>query len=131
MDADDNQLEQHRCIIHYTIGRCKGLDISAGYPIYVCGIDVVQKCVILGKNGDLFSDSLIAQDITLISVENNVSPVRVCAKIRYQHKEQPATAWMQDGLLHAQFNGSQCTITKGQAVVLYDGETVIGGATIC
>lgn len=131
VDTDGNQLGQHRGIIHYTIGQRKGLGISAGYPLYVCGIDAVQNRVILGKNGDLFSDSLIAQDVNLISVERIVSPMRVCAKIRYRHKEQPATAWMQDGLLHVQFDEPQRAITKGQAVVLYDGETVIGGATIC
>ena len=52
------------------------------------------------------------------------------AKIRYRHKEQPATAWMENGRLYVKFDEPQRAITSGQAVVLYDGDTVIGGGTI-
>ena len=130
VDKDGIRLGEHQGIIHYTIGQRKGLGISAGHPLYVCGIDTAQNRVILGENGDLFSDSLIADDVNLISVERLDEPMRVLAKIRYRHKEQPATAWMQDGILHVRFDEPQRAITKGQAVVLYDKETVVGGGTI-
>ena len=57
--------------------------------------------------------------------------VRVTAKIRYRHKEQPATAWQTpDGILHVKFDEPQRAITKGQAVVMYDGDEVVGGGVI-
>lgn len=57
--------------------------------------------------------------------------MRVTAKIRYRHKEQPATV-VQTGPeeMEVRFDKPQRAVTRGQAVVLYDCDTVIGGGTI-
>ena len=121
----------HRGVIHYTIGQRKGLGISAPHPLYVCGICPEQNTVTLGGSQDLFSRRLTATDVNLISCDSLEKPVRVQAKIRYRHPEQPATAWITpDGVLHVEFDEPQRAITCGQAVVLYDGETVVGGGRI-
>ena len=121
----------HRGVIHYTIGQRKGLGISAPHPLYVCGICPEQNTVTLGGSQDLFSRRLTATDVNLISCDSLEKPVRVQAKIRYRHPEQPATAWCTpDGVLHVEFDEPQRAITCGQAVVLYDGETVVGGGRI-
>ncbi len=131
VDTQGNALGTHRGIVHYTIGQRKGLGISAGHPLYVCGIEPETNRVVLGKNEELFSDVLEAEDVNLISVPSLAEPMRVRAKIRYRHQEQPATAWMtEDGRLHVKFDEPQRAITRGQAVVLYDGDTVVGGGTI-
>ncbi|MDE5769704.1 MAG: tRNA 2-thiouridine(34) synthase MnmA [Oscillospiraceae bacterium] len=131
IDPQGNILGQHRGIIHYTIGQRKGLGISAKTPLYVCEIRTDSNQVVIGQNQDLFSDSLIAGDVNLISVESLKEPLRVCAKIRYRHPEQPATAWQdEEGFLHVTFDQPQRAITKGQAVVLYQNDTVVGGGTI-
>ena len=118
-------------VIHYTIGQRKGLGISAPHPLYVCGICPEQNTVTLGGSQDLFSRRLTATDVNLISCDSLEKPVRVQAKIRYRHPEQPATAWCTpDGVLHVEFDEPQRAITCGQAVVLYDGETVVGGGRI-
>ncbi len=131
VDTKGNILGRHRGIVHYTIGQRKGLGIAAGHPLYVCGLDVPGNRVILGESENLFTDSLTAERVNLISVDSLTEPMRVKAKIRYRHKEQPATAWMtEDGLLHVKFDEPQRAITRGQAVVLYDGDIVIGGGTI-
>ena len=83
----------HRGVIHYTIGQRKGLGISAPHPLYVCGICPEQNTVTLGGSQDLFSRRLTATDVNLISCDSLEKPVRVQAKIRYRHPEQPATAW--------------------------------------
>ena len=129
-DTDGNRLGTHHGIIHYTIGQRRGLGISAGHPLYVCGIDPTENRVILGENAALFSDRLTADDVNLISVPDLTTPMRVAAKIRYRHKEQPALAWMKDGVLFVQFDAPQRAVTCGQAVVLYQGDTVVGGGTI-
>lgn len=123
---------RHRGIIRYTIGQRKGLGLSFSQPMYVCGIDPLKNQVILGENNELFSDRLIARDLNFIAVESIKEPLRVTAKIRYRHKEQPATA-VQTGPdeLTLRFDQPQRAITRGQAVVMYDGDTVIGGGTIC
>ncbi|MBR3631135.1 MAG: tRNA 2-thiouridine(34) synthase MnmA [Oscillospiraceae bacterium] len=131
VDTKGNVLGQHRGIIHYTIGQRRGLGVAAGHPLYVCGIEPAENRVVLGEQADLLSDSLTAEDVNLIAVERMDEPMRVLAKIRYRHREQPALAWMTDGILHVQFDEPQRAVTRGQAVVLYDGDTVIGGGTIC
>lgn len=131
VDTSGIVLGQHRGIIHYTVGQRKGLGISAKYPLYVQEIRTDTNQVVLGKNEELFSDSLTADDVNLISVDNLTEPLKCSAKIRYRHPEQPCTAWQtDDGILHVRFDAPQRAITRGQAVVLYQGETVVGGGTI-
>ena len=129
-DTSGNVIGMHHGIEHYTIGQRRGLGISAGHPVYVCGIVPEKNQVIVGERMDLFADTLVAEDVNLISLPSLDTPVRVAAKIRYRHPEQPAVAWMEDGKLYVKFDEPQRAITPGQAVVLYQGDTVIGGGTI-
>ena len=121
---------EHMGIIHYTIGQRKGLGIAAGRPVYVCDIRPEDNTVILGENDDLFSSTLVAGDINLISCESIVEPIRIKAKIRYRQPAQPAEAVIKNGKLYVTFDEPQRAITKGQAVVLYDGDIVVGGGVI-
>jgi tRNA-specific 2-thiouridylase len=131
VDTSGNILGQHRGIIHYTVGQRKGLGIAAKYPLYVQEIRTDTNQVVLGRNEELFSDSLIADDVNLIFAENLNEPLQCSAKIRYRHQEQPCTAWQTpDGILHVRFDEPQRAITRGQAVVLYQDDIVIGGGTI-
>lgn len=122
---------EHRGIIHYTIGQRKGLGLSFPQPMYVCGIDTDKNRVILGEHEELFSRELTAEDINLISRETIEEPIRVKAKVRYRHQEQPATV-IQTGedQIRVTFDQPQRAITKGQAVVLYQDDIVIGGGVI-
>ena len=131
-DTEGRVLGKHRGLIHYTVGQRKGLGISAPHPLFVCALDVENNNVILGKSEELFSKTLTADEINLIPFDALPSPMRVTAKIRYSHTPQPATVRQTDNdQLHVEFDQPQRAITPGQAVVLYDGDTVIGGGTIC
>lgn len=131
VDKNGNILGRHNGIIRYTLGQRKGLGISYSHPLYVIGINPSNNTIILGEESDLYSDSLIANDVNLIAVERLSFPIRVTAKVRYSQSEKPATAFCtDDGLLHVKFDEPQRAITKGQAVVIYDNDTVIGGGTI-
>ena len=131
LDPEFKRIGTHRGVIHYTIGQRKGLGISAPHPLYVCDICPADNTVTLGYSENLFSRKLTASDVTLISCDSLEEPVRVQAKIRYRHPAQPATAGMTpDGTLHVEFDEPQRAITCGQAVVLYDGDVVVGGGRI-
>ena len=131
VDKEGNYIGRHKGIIHYTIGQRRGLGIPAASRLYVCEISPKTNTVVLGDNADLFSSELEADSVNLISVDNLSEPKRVTAKIRYRHKEQPATVWQTpDGILHVKFDEPQRAITKGQAVVMYDGDEVVGGGVI-
>jgi tRNA-specific 2-thiouridylase len=132
VDADGNALGVHKGVFHYTIGQRHGLGLAAGKPLYVQSLRPESNTVVVGAEEELYSKTLIARDINLIAVDALNAPMRVAAKIRYRHSEQPATAWQLDAdTLRIEFDSPQRAITKGQAVVMYDGDVVIGGGTIC
>ena len=132
VDRKGNVLGRHKGIIHYTIGQRKGLGLALAKPMYVYGIDKEKNQVILTDEADLFSSELIADDLNLISVPKIEGKMRVKAKVRYRHAEQPATVeQLDEKRIHVIFDEPPRDITTGQAVVLYDGDVVVGGATIC
>ncbi len=131
VDREGNVMGRHKGIIRYTIGQRKGLGLSVPEPVYVCRLDMENNNVVLGKNEDLFSTSLVAHDINLISVPEIKEPMSLKAKVRYRQKEQWATVTQPDAdTLRVEFEEPQRAITMGQAVVLYDGDIVVGGGTI-
>ena len=131
VDLYGKTLGRHEGIIKYTIGQRKGLGIAFGEPIYVVKKDISTNSVILGKNSDLFSTTLTATNVNLISCDKITEPIRVKAKIRYNQKEQPATVIQIDNdRIQVTFDEPQRAITKGQSVVLYDEDIVVGGGII-
>ncbi len=131
LDLDGNILGKHTGAVRYTIGQRKGLSIALGKPTYVCRKDMNSNTVTLGSNEELFSKELSARDINLISGKAFSSPVRVEAKIRYQAPPAPALLEQtSDSTFRLLFDTPQRAITAGQSVVLYDGDTVLGGGII-
>lgn len=131
VDVNGNVLGEHKGIIHYTVGQRKGLGIAFGQPMYVKEIRTTDNTVVLATNEELFSDELYADDFNWISGEAPDDTIRIQAKIRYRHTPAPASAMvMSDGKVKIVFDKPQRAITKGQAVVIYDGDIVVGGGTI-
>lgn len=131
VDAQGHVLGRHRGIIHYTVGQRRGLGVSGGRPLYVKEIRPEDNTVVLGENGELFSSRVVASDFNWISTDAPQVPIRVHARARYHHPEQPALAEvLPDGRVRVTFDDPQRALTKGQAVVLYHGDTVVGGGTI-
>jgi len=131
VDGSGNILGRHQGIIRYTIGQRKGLGMASSEPLYVCGKQPEQNTVTVGPGSQLYSNSLIARDINLISVASIERPLRVKAKIRYRQQEQWATVTQTaEDELKVVFDEPQRAIAPGQAVVCYDGNVVVGGGTI-
>ena len=131
VDMQGNILGTHDGIIKYTIGQRKGLGLALGEPMYVIKKDTNNNTVTLARNSELFETTLTAKNINLISCESIPSPIRVKAKIRYNQKEQPATVTQIDNdRIMVVFDEPQRAITRGQSVVLYDGDIVVGGGII-
>lgn len=131
LDTAGNVLGTHQGAICYTIGQRKGLGIALGAPAYVCSKDMANNTVTLGSNEDLFRTTLLATDWNWIPFPALTAPMRVTAKIRYRHTPQNATVYpAENGSARVEFDQPQRAITPGQAVVLYDGDLVIGSGTI-
>lgn len=132
-DPRGNVLGQHRGVIRYTIGQRKGLGVSHSEPLYVVSKSVSENTVTLSTERDLYSSELTAQDFNWISLaEPPTKPISVKVRTRYRASEADATALSNpDETVTIRFAEPQRAISPGQAVVLYDGEVVIGGGTIC
>lgn len=131
VDMEGKILGKHKGIIGYTVGQRKGLGISLGKPAYVVKKDIESNTVTLGDEADLYTKTLIAEDVNLISVEAIDAPIRVTAKTRYSQTEQPAVvSYLGNGEYLVEFDKPQRAVTSGQAVVFYDGDVVVGGGTI-
>ncbi len=131
VDTQGQILGQHKGIIHYTNGQRRGLGLSLKAPLYVLDKDVDNNRVILCSNEELFTKSLEATDINLIPFDTISGSMRLKAKIRYKHTEDWATVTqIEQDRLHIEFDQPQRAVTRGQSVVLYDGEYVVGGGTI-
>ncbi|MDO4847046.1 MAG: tRNA 2-thiouridine(34) synthase MnmA [Clostridiaceae bacterium] len=131
VDMNGNRLGEHKGIIRYTVGQRKGLGLALPASMYVVEKDLANNKVILGFNEDLMQRELSVKDITLSACDRLDRAERFSAKIRYNQKEQPATVTQTDeSHLKIVFDEPQRAVTKGQAAVIYDGDTVIGGGTI-
>jgi len=131
VDKDGNFLGKHKGYINYTTGQRKGLGVAFGKPMYVLGKDKEKNQVILGEEKDLYQTELFARDINLISVSEIKGEMKVSAKIRYSQNETAATVTqLSPDRIKVVFDTPVRAVTSGQAVVMYDGDTVVGGGII-
>ena len=131
VNKEGEVLGEHKGLIRYTTGQRKGLGLSLKEPMYVLKKDMEKNQVILGKNEDLFTTTLEANDINWISIEKLTEPMQCKAKTRYKQKEADALLEpLEDGKVRLTFFEPQRAITPGQAVVFYDKDVVIGGGKI-
>jgi tRNA-specific 2-thiouridylase len=118
--------------VNYTVGQRRGLGVSSNQGrLYVQKVCPAANTVVLGDNSSLFHRTLIATGLNLIATEQITAPTRMWAKVRYRQQEQPCVVEQTgEDALRVTFDQPQRAITPGQAVVLYDGDVVVGGATI-
>ncbi len=131
VDREGYVLGTHRGIVHYTVGQRHGLGIAAEAPLYVAAIRPETNEVVLGRRGELFSAGLDAVDFHWIAFDEPPPTLRAQARIRYRAPERWAAVTVTGpDSVHLDFDEPQRAVTPGQAVVLYDGDTVLGGGVI-
>jgi len=131
VDKNGQILGVHKGISHYTIGQRKGLGIAFGERMFVTGINVEESIVVLGREEDLFTTVIYARDVNFIEIEDIDSPKDVYVKIRYKAKTVPATIfYSEDNVIKIACKEPVRAATPGQAIVFYNGDSVVGGATI-
>lgn len=131
LNIDGAVIGHHHGAISYTIGQRKGLGLSMPAPVYVFDKDMINNTVSVGEESLLYKSRLIASDMNWILFDRPPKSMKVKAKTRYRQKEQPATFYtIDDKNIRIEFDEPQRAITCGQAVVLYDGDIVVGGGTI-
>ena len=133
--TDGKVIGEHAGVHNFTVGQRKGLGVATGSPLYVIQIKNDTRQVVVGKDEELYSRTLRARRVNLISTAELRQPMRVAVKIR--HKHQPAPAIIEPAVesaapdeVRVTFDEPQRAITPGQAAVFYDGDIVVGGGWI-
>lgn len=131
VNISGEKLGTHKGVIRYTIGQRKGLGIALGKPAFVIDKDPAANRVVLGDEELLFYRKVLVDDVNFIPFDTLKTEMRVTAKLRYRHAQQPATIRPTDsGKVLIEFDEPQRAPSAGQAAVFYDGDVVVGGGTI-
>ena len=131
VDRDGRVLGRHKGLPCYTTGQRKGLGVSAEAPLYVLEKNAAGNTVTLGPDSALYTRDLTAEKMNWISIPSLDGPMAVTAKTRHSQREAAALAEpLPEGRVRVVFQEPQRAVTPGQAVVLYDGRSVVGGGTI-
>ena len=129
--TDGKVIGEHAGVHNFTVGQRKGLGVATGSPLYVIQIKNDTRQVVVGKDEELYSRTLHARRVNLISTAEMREPMRVAVKIRHRH--QPAPAVIEPAgpdEVRVMFDEPQRALTPGQAAVFYDGDIVVGGGWI-
>lgn len=131
VDKEGNILGKHKGIVYYTIGQRKGLGLAMGRPVFVTDINPLTNEVVVGSEEDIFKTDLVCKDVNFIAFDNLDKPLELKAKIRYSAKPAEATiSPLENGKVKVSFKEKQRAITKGQSVVFYLDDLVVGGGVI-
>ncbi|KAB3534860.1 tRNA 2-thiouridine(34) synthase MnmA [Alkaliphilus pronyensis] len=128
---------KHDGLMYYTIGQRKGLGIGGactGEPWFVAGKNLKDNILYVVQGEDhpaLFSQGLLATDVSWISGKPPIGPFSCTAKFRYRQKDKEVTIYItSESTVKVVFDEPQSSVTPGQAVVFYSGEECLGGGII-
>jgi tRNA-uridine 2-sulfurtransferase len=131
VDVHGRLLGRHDGLAGFTIGQRKGLGVAAGRSLYVIGLDTSTRRVVVGGEGEQYASVLEAERANWVSIEEPREPIEVVARIRSSHPGAAARVEPLPGdRFRVRFLQPQRAVTPGQAVVLYDGDRVLGGGFI-
>jgi tRNA-specific 2-thiouridylase len=130
-DAAGHLLGEHRGLPFYTVGQRQGLGISAPQPLYVLRLEPDRNALVVGTADELGATALEAEAMRYVAGKAPAAAIDVEAKIRYRaHRQAARVHPLPDGRSRVIFEQPLRDITPGQAVVLYQGQAVIGGGVI-
>ncbi len=131
VDREGRVLARHGGIHRFTVGQRKGLNLSAGVPLYVLEVSRQTGRVTVGPRAALERRSLTAARVNWIAGEPPAAARRLHVQIRSRHQAAPALVGAEpDGRARVEFDEPQAAITPGQAAVFYEGDDVVGGGWI-
>ncbi len=130
-DSEGRELGRHAGVHRFTLGQRRGLGLSSPRPLYVLAIQAESRTLVVGDEGRLACDRLVAREVNWLSIPPPAGEIRGQVRIRYRHAEAPATIQpLPEARARVVFDAPQRAITPGQAAVFYDGELCLGGGWV-
>ena len=136
VDAQGTILGHHQGIAFYTIGQRHGLGFASDKPLYVAKIDPQSNKIVLGSEGELYSQKATAKNLNWVAGDLPSESIAITAKIRYKSREAEATLFSTchceqgEAIYDICFSQPQWAVTPGQSIVFYKGDEVLGGGII-
>ena len=131
VNTQGEKVGEHQGVYRYTIGQRHGLGIASPRPYYIKAIDPSKGLVIVGRKEELFSSHVEAEAFHWIEERPPEDGRELLAQIRYRHKASAGQVQIDAAdRVRFRFHDPQWAITPGQALVLYDGDKVLGGGWI-
>ena len=129
--TDGRIISKHKGYWNYTIGQRRNTGISLGKRLYVCDIIPSKNEVIIGDIDDVMVKKLTVTNFNWLVDKNYILDRKIYAQIRYKHTPSLVNLEIdKNGDLNVYFSKKQFAPAKGQSLVLYDNDIVIGGGII-
>ncbi len=130
VDKSGKILGKHEGIWNYTIGQRKGLGIAHTSPLYVIDLNKDLNEVVVGEADETFKSSLVAVDLNWVSIAGLDKKTKATAKVRSSQTPVDVTLKPDGGSILVEFDDMQKALTKGQSVVFYQDDILLGGGII-
>jgi tRNA-specific 2-thiouridylase len=130
VDTRDKVLGSHGGLARYTVGQRQGLGLTSSKRLYVLRLDVTNNRLVVGTQDQLLGNRLFARELSWVSGVAPKGSINITAKIRHRSPEVTAKLHLDDGVAEVNFQQPQRAITPGQAIVFYQGDTILGGGII-
>ncbi|MEK6683759.1 MAG: tRNA 2-thiouridine(34) synthase MnmA [Nitrospirota bacterium] len=125
-------LGEHPGVAFYTVGQRRGLGLSAPERLYVIDVRPDENTVVVGAEPELLCEELVANDLNLFVERPLKAPMDAEVKIRYRHPSVPARIEpLDDRTVRVKLQAPQRAVARGQSVVFYRGDELLGGGIIC
>jgi tRNA-specific 2-thiouridylase len=135
VDQDGKKIGEHNGAYTYTIGQRKGLGLSVaapdGAPRFVLKIEPVSNTVVVGAREDLAVSSMRGERPIFCGPAVGAAPVRGFVQVRAHGAALACTYYLDGEHLVAELDEPLLGLATGQAMVIYEGDRVVGSATIC
>lgn len=130
VDISGQTLGQHKGLPFYTVGQRHGLELALGYPAYVLAMHPEDNKLVVGPERELYSESAIITDLAWVAGRAPSRTMRAEVRVRYRARAVPADIEVFDTEARVHFHEPQRAVAPGQSLVVYNGETVLGGGIL-
>jgi tRNA-uridine 2-sulfurtransferase len=134
VDASGAVLGEHDGAYAFTVGQRKGLRLDRpagdGRPRYVLGIEPATRTVTVGPPESLLVSDITADRPVWTGCPPPATPLHCLVQMRAHGEVHGCTIWPDGETLRIRLHSPARGVARGQAAVLYSGDTVLGSGTI-